>query len=221
MTINNAKIKVWDFPIRLFHWAMVILLGGLWWSGETGEMSLHQVFAYILMVLLVFRIIWGFIGSDTARFRQFVRSPKAVFQYAISKQKSESVGHNPMGAYMVILLLSLLSLQLVTGMFATDDIFTEGPLYSYVSSDVASTLTWLHKQNFNLILGFAAVHIFAVFVYLFKGENLIKAMITGYKSLSSRNHAPQITSIWRAVLVVGVVFATVWFTLLGDAIRYM
>lgn len=220
MTTNN-KIKVWDFPIRLFHWVTVGLLGGLWWSGETGEMSLHQVLAYILMALLVFRIIWGFIGSDTARFGQFVRSPKDVYQYATSKHKSESVGHNPMGAYMVILLLSLLVVQLVTGLFATDDIFTEGPLYSYVSSDLASNLTWVHKQNFNLILGFACVHILAVFVYLFKGDNLIKAMITGYKQFQSQNESPKIKSIWLATIVACAVFASVWFTLLADAIRYM
>lgn len=221
MQFQFKQVKVWDFPVRAFHWMMVILLGALWWSADVGEMSLHQVFAYLLMTLLAFRLVWGVIGSDTAKFTHFLRSPKAVIKYAKDKQKPQSLGHNPLGGYMVILLLSLLAVQLVTGLFATDDIFTEGPFYSYVSSATASTLTWMHKQNFNLILGFAAMHVLAVVIYLVKGENLITAMVTGYKRVQGELPQPKMARIWLALIVFVVLFAVVWFSLLADVVKYM
>lgn len=221
MQSQLKQIKVWDFPVRAFHWSMVILLGALWWSADAGEMSLHQIFAYLLMTLLAFRLVWGIIGSDTAKFTHFIRSPKTVVQYAKDKQNSQSLGHNPLGGYMVVLLLSLLTIQLVTGLFATDDIFTEGPFYSHVSSDIASTLTWVHKQNFNLILGFAVMHVLAVIVYLVKGENLITAMITGYKRVQGEFKQPKMAHIWLALTVFAVLFTGVWFSLLADVVKYM
>ncbi|UJF23069.1 cytochrome b/b6 domain-containing protein [Shewanella sp. OMA3-2] len=221
MQSQFKQIKVWDFPVRAFHWVMVVLLGALWWSADAGEMSLHQIFAYLLLTLLAFRLVWGVIGSDTAKFTHFIRSPKTVVQYAKDKHKPQSLGHNPLGGYMVVLLLSLLTIQLVTGLFATDDIFTEGPLYSYVSSDAVSTLTWVHKQNFNIILGFAAMHVLAVIVYLVKGENLITAMITGYKRVKGELLHPKMTCIWLALIVFAVLFAAVWFSLLADVVKYM
>lgn len=221
MHSQSKKIKVWDLPVRVFHWSMLALLIGLWWSADAGEMSLHQVFAYLLMAILSFRLIWGIMGSDTARFSHFVRSPKKVIQYASSPQKPESIGHNPMGGYMVLLLLSLLTIQLVSGLFATDDIFTEGPLYSYVSSATASTMTWLHKQNFNLILGFSAMHVLAVVIYLLKGENLIKAMFTGYKHLKVEGLQPRMRQAWIGLVLFAIIFACVWFSVLANAVKYM
>ncbi|WP_434950815.1 cytochrome b/b6 domain-containing protein [Shewanella sp. HL-SH4] len=221
MQSQFKQIKVWDFSVRAFHWSMVILLGALWWSADAGEMSLHQIFAYLLLTLLAFRLIWGIIGSDTAKFTHFIRPPKAVIKYAKDKQKPQSLGHNPLGGYMVVLLLSLLAVQLVTGLFATDDIFTEGPFYSTVSSATASTLTWVHKQNFNFILGFAAMHVLAVMVYLIKGENLITAMITGYKRVQGELKQPKMVPIWLALIVFAVLFTGVWFSLLADVVKYM
>ena len=169
MSIEQQKIKVWDFPTRFFHWAMVSLVGGLWWTAEIGEMQWHQILAYLLMTLIIFRLIWGFIGSDTAKFTHFFVAPKKVIAYAKAQPKPKSIGHNPLGGYMVILLLSIIMLQLISGLFATDDIFTEGPLMHLVSSDTAGWLTWLHKTNFNIILAMAAIHIIAVVVHVAKG----------------------------------------------------
>lgn len=183
----NHKIKVWDFPTRVFHWGMIALLAGLWWSADAGELVWHQVLAYSLMVLIVFRIIWGVVGSDTAKFTHFIKHPKTVLQYAASIKRhgvSPSVGHNPLGGYMVIALIAILALQLTTGLFATDEIFTEGPLYSYVSNETALWLTWLHKQTFNGILLLASIHILAVLMHTIKGDKLILPMITGYKRVS-------------------------------------
>ena len=180
---NKIKLKVWDLPTRVFHWGMVALLGALWWSAEVGEMQWHQVFAYSLMVLILFRLVWGFIGSDTSRFSHFVKSPQDVLHY-VKQPNRTSVGHNPLGGYMVVTMIFVLLLQLTSGLFATDEVFTEGPLYSLVSSDVSSLLTWLHKMNFNLLLVLAGMHILAVIVHGIKGDKLVGAMITGYKHVT-------------------------------------
>ncbi len=190
--LTNKKIKVWDLPIRVFHWSMVILLACLWWSAEVGEMQWHQVFAYGLIVLILFRLIWGFIGSDTARFTHFLKSPKQVLQYlrdhSIGNHNKVSLGHNPLGGYMVITMILVILFQFTSGLFATDDVFTEGPLYSYVSGSVSRTLTWLHKVNFNLILGLAVIHVLAVVIHGIKGDKLVGAMFTGYKRVAEDIH---------------------------------
>ncbi|WP_394230663.1 cytochrome b/b6 domain-containing protein [Shewanella colwelliana] len=181
--VRKIKVKVWDLPTRVFHWTMIVLLGALWWTAENGEMGWHQVFAYSLMVLIVFRLVWGFIGSDTSRFSHFVKPPGYVMAY-VKQPKHISIGHNPIGGYMVVTMIAVLLFQLVSGLFATDDIFTEGPLYRFVSSDVSSTLTSLHKSNFNILLGLVVLHVLAVIVHGLKGDKLVGAMITGYKSVT-------------------------------------
>lgn len=214
MEQNLVRVKVWDIPTRIFHWAMLGLLGGLWWTADAGEMEWHQILAYGLMVLIGVRLIWGIIGSDTARFSHFVHSPKTVIAY-LEKTRCEgisaSVGHNPVGGYMVITLITLICIQLITGLFATDEIFTEGPLYSMVSSDTASWLTWLHKKNFDLILVLAAVHVFAVVIHMLKGDKILGAMFSGYKKLPASkldrdsNNELTFVSILRAVVITLIV----------------
>ncbi|MGZ9897561.1 cytochrome b/b6 domain-containing protein [Shewanella gaetbuli] len=221
MQPNNNRIKVWDLPVRIFHWGMVSLLALLWWTADAGEMELHQVMAYLLCSLLVFRVVWGVVGSETAKFSQFLRSPKAALQYAKSNPKPESIGHNPLGAFMVVLLMLLLMVQFSTGLFATDDIFTEGPLNRYISSDLASTLTWIHKQAFNVILAFAAIHVLAIIIYLIKGDNLIAAMITGYKKVNAQVAQPKLRSIWIALVIFAGIFSVVWFVELGNVVAYL
>ncbi len=182
----NNKIKVWDLPTRIFHWGMIFLLASLWWTADDGEMDWHQVCAYSLMVLIIFRLIWGMIGSDTARFSHFIKHPKTVLDYMKQTKHqgvTSSVGHNPLGGYMVIVLILLVSMQLVSGLFATDEIFTEGPLYSFVSSDTSSLMTWLHRKVFYVMLGFASIHVLAVIYHRIKGDKLIVPMITGYKQV--------------------------------------
>ncbi|WP_133408578.1 cytochrome b/b6 domain-containing protein [Parashewanella tropica] len=186
MSKASVEVKVWDIPTRLFHWSLVVLMGLLWWSGENGEMELHQIFAYSLASILIFRVIWGLIGSDSARFGQFIVHPVKTLKYLSQlkrKNAPEYAGHNPVGGYMVIALLLIVSFQLVTGLFTTDDIFTEGPLYSYVSSEASDVLTWLHKNTFNVILGLVVLHVLAVVIHTLKGENLVPAMLHGKKKM--------------------------------------
>jgi len=221
MSIKKQKIKVWDFPTRFFHWAMVCLLGGLWWTADIGEMQWHQVCAYMLMTLIGFRLVWGLVGSETSRFKHFVVLPKQAMDYAFKKPKPHSIGHNPLGGYMVILLLGLLVVQLVSGLFATDGIFTEGPLSYLVSSDTAGWLTWLHKTNFNVIQAMVVIHVLAVLVHMVKGENLLKAMFSGYKYVSSGITAPKLRSPLLALAIILVIFTFVWIALLEPVVSFL
>ncbi|MCG9729974.1 cytochrome b/b6 domain-containing protein [Shewanella sp. Isolate13] len=213
MEQNLVKVKVWDIPTRIFHWALLCLLGGLWWTADAGEMEWHQILAYGLMVLIGVRLIWGVIGSETSRFSHFIHSPKKVIAYLVKTRRegiSASIGHNPIGGYMVITLISLICIQLITGLFATDEIFTEGPLYSLVSSDTASQLTWLHKKNFDLILILAAIHVVAVLVHMVKGDRILGAMFSGYKKLpASTLEADKATQLSFASLIKALVLVVV------------
>lgn len=194
MSHEKVKIKVWDLSTRLFHWGMISLLAALWWTAEEGLMEWHQICAYTIASLLVFRFIWGFIGSDTSQFAHFIHRPKHVLFYVkkITKTKVENkhFGHNPLGGYMVLILLSLIAFQFITGLFSSDDIFTEGPLYSSVSSSVAESLTWIHRNLFYLLLGFASVHVLAVIIHTLKGDKIIPAMFNGYKEHLSEPEEP-------------------------------
>ncbi|MBB1269215.1 cytochrome b/b6 domain-containing protein [Shewanella sp. SR44-3] len=224
MSATAVKVKVWDISTRLFHWLLLLLFAGLWLTAEQGEMQWHQVLAYCLLILIIFRLLWGFIGSDTARFTAFVVPPSKALAYLTANPKPRSLGHNPLGGYMVLLMLGLLLIQLVSGLFSTDEVFTEGPLFSLVDESVALGLTWLHKTNFNILLVCAAVHVLAVFIYWFNGENLIKPMLTGYKELSEQltsSNIPKMKSTLMALILLAVLALPVWFYLLKPVLDYI
>jgi cytochrome b len=225
MEKTQTKVKVWDFPTRFFHWSMQLLLLALWLSAENSEMQWHQVFAYLLMILISVRIFWGLIGSETSRFNSFVVSPLKALAYLTTKPKPSALGHNPLGGYMVMAMLVVLVIQLTTGLFSTDEVFTEGPLYSMVDEQFALGLTWLHKVNFNVLLALAGIHILAVLGYLFKGDNLIKPMLTGYKvryeHLSQPLVKPKMKSAMLALVILVIVAVPVWFALLKPVIDFL
>src|SRR5215213_870886 len=124
-------MRVWDLPIRLFHWTIAILVLVSWGSQELGWMQIHFYSGYLTLSLLLFRLVWGFIGSDTARFRSFLRSPLAGLHHLTQITRREpdtEIGHNAAGGWMVLVLLALLAAQATTGLFSNDDIMLEGPL---------------------------------------------------------------------------------------------
>ncbi|TCI05161.1 cytochrome B [Corallincola luteus] len=203
LDVKQASIRVWDLPVRLFHWCQAGLFVAMWATAEFGEMDWHLWLAYCLITLWTSRIVWGVIGSDTARFSQFFRSPIAAWGYLRGSPHTQ-LGHNPAGGWMVMLLLLLMGLQFGSGLFTSDDIFTEGPLYSLVSDDVASFMGWWHEVNFNLLLAAVALHLLAVIVYEVKGHRLIPAMFSGVRL---RNGEPEVTFraswLWWLVLLIG------------------
>ncbi|HWV15544.1 MAG TPA: cytochrome b/b6 domain-containing protein [Cellvibrio sp.] len=216
---EQRTVKVWDIPLRIFHWSLVILFAVAYitnWLG-TDYFTYHLWSGYAIIVLVSFRILWGIVGTYHARFINFVRNPVATAKYALSvfKRKDKHyAGHNPLGAVMVVALLLSILVQAVTGLFTNDEIFNLGPLYGYISNDLSLTLTSLHRQLFYWILAAVALHILAVVVHVvFKRENIIKSMFSGKKQGSDLASEKSIGSsrIWLALIILVILsLALAW-----------
>lgn len=176
------RILVWDLPTRLFHWLLVTCVCGSFISAKIGgnAMVWHGRFGLVVVGLLVFRLVWGFLGSTYARFFQFIRGPRAIFAYLRGEWKGE--GHNPLGALSVVALLGTLLILVATGLFANDDIAFEGPLYALVGKAQSDRLVGIHKLLEPVIILLVAAHLAAIGFYVrVKKEVLIMPMITGRK----------------------------------------
>lgn len=220
-----VTVRVWDLPLRLFHWGLVvsvvgafitIKLGGLW-------MDWHVRFGLTTLALITFRVIWGMVGTHYARFSQFIRHPSAVWRY-IRGPRPQWLGHNPLGSLSVIALLLMFGFQAVSGLFADDDIFTTGPL-AYLSSSWSSTLTGLHKLNEWPMIGLVSLHVLAIIWYrvVYK-EKLASAMVHGDittltstpDTLISANDSWTVR-ISAVILAAAVSMATWWLTTLAPS----
>lgn len=210
----RLPMPIWDLPVRLFHWLLPILLITSYVSVKTDRMALHLLSGYAMAVLLIFRLIWGFIGSDTARFSRFLRSPLAAIRHIgrmFRREPDNAVGHNEAGGLMVIGLLALLTIQVVTGLCANDDGETEGPLMKFISKGLSDQLSKAHDVTFKLIMIAVGLHILAVIVYaLFKGQDLVRPMITGRKRLPAATPAPRMVHPVAAVAVLAIAAAVVF-----------
>ncbi len=178
-------VRVWDLPVRVFHWSLAGLVALSWVSAENGYLKLHLWSGLIVLTLLLFRIAWGLVGSTTARFSNFVRGPKpalAYLQATVRGERHAHAGHNPAGGWMVMVLLAVLLLQAGTGLFANDGVRFNGPLAAQVSSGWSDRLTSLHGTVFNVVLLLVWMHVVAALYYRYvRGENQIAAMISGMK----------------------------------------
>ena len=205
---DMPRILVWDFPTRLFHWLLVAFVAISFVTGKisTGIMTYHEESGPVIFALILFRIVWGFFGGHYSRFVSFVHGPAEVVRYGLTlfnKDAPKYLGHNPLGGWSILAMLGALLIQVATGLFANDDIVTEGPLYHWVSKSTSDWLTMLHKINQNLIIILVAVHLLAVLFYLIiKRENLIKPMITGFK-IWSGNATCSGGNRWAALLFAG------------------
>lgn len=188
----SVTIRVWDTPVRLFHWLLVALVAVSVSTGYLGGnlMRWHVWSGCAILGLLIFRLLWGFAGSTTARFAHFVRGPSAALGYArglLARAPSHTAGHNPLGGWMVVLLLASAALQAGTGLFSNDDIATEGPLYDKVSKATSDTISALHQANAVVLLALIGLHVAAVLYYLwYKRENLLRPMVTGLKRMPAQ-----------------------------------
>lgn len=184
------KAFVWDLPTRLFHWSLVILLGISFYTGLTGgfvEMDFHMYAGYAILALVLFRIIWGFIGSEHSRFIRFVRGPTGIAAYLRSLRTGSEphIGHNPLGALSVIAMLIALLVQVCTGLFANDDILLEGPLAHLVTYETSRQLTAIHESNRWIVAGLIGLHLLAVIYYqIVRKHNIIQPMITGWMTVA-------------------------------------
>lgn len=210
------KSYVWDWSTRLFHWALVILVSISMYTGFVGgfeEMDWHMLSGYGILALILFRIVWGIVGSRNARFASFVRGPGPVIDYVRNLRSSPpGVGHSPLAALSVVTILLSLLLQATTGLFANDDIFLEGPLTHLVSDDTSDFLTYVHDVNRWVLVGLIALHIMAIVFYqLIRRENLVMPMITGWKKGVDAPPAQNrwLTAVVTAAVVGGFVYVLV------------
>ena len=212
----ETQVKVWDGWIRLFHWGLVGLIGFSWWSAETGQMEWHILSGQVILALLLFRLAWGVVGSETARFVHFLRSPFEALRHLrhITRREADrEIGHNAAGGWMVLALLALLLTQAVSGLFTDDGILTRGPLARSVSADTADAARSLHFLTFDLILIAIGLHVLAVLAYaVLKRQDLVRPMVTGFKRMPAGMAArpPRMGHAWLALLLLAIAAGVVW-----------
>ncbi|MEO5622525.1 MAG: cytochrome b/b6 domain-containing protein [Dokdonella sp.] len=209
------RIVVWDVPTRIFHWVLVALIALQFASGEFGwlPMKWHYWLGYTTLALIVFRVLWGFLGSQTSRFTDFVRSPRAAMRYALDAvraRESPSPGHNPLGGWSVLLLLASVALQAISGLFASDDISEEGPLVAHVSEATVKLMTRIHHLNRYALLLLIALHIGAIALhYVVRNENLVAPMLHGRAHVHPARPLRFVSS-WRALVLFALSASAVW-----------
>ena len=196
MSETTAPVRVWDLPTRLFHWTLALSVVGSIVTAQIGgnAMLWHFRLGYLALGLLVFRILWGFVGGRWSRFGSFVHGPARVWAYVWGQRRPDGldeVGHSPLGALSVWALLGLLSFQVATGLVADDEIANVGPLNRYVSGDVALLLTGWHKElGESVLIALLVLHVAAVLFYRWvRRKDLLTPMITGDKSLPAHTLA--------------------------------
>ena len=205
---STHRVRIWDLPTRFFHWALLVCIVGLVATGKIGNewMVWHFRLGYCVMTLLLFRIIWGFVGGKWSRFASFIYAPGTVIAYLKGQGKPEhNAGHNPLGAGSVFALLLILMVQVATGLISDDEITNQGPLARFVSGARVSLATWWHKDiGQYAIFALVALHIVAILFYLYKkNENLIRPMINGDKEMAQAVESAKDTAGSRiAALVV-------------------
>jgi cytochrome b len=206
---NTWTVVVWDLPIRVVHWLIVVAVGVSWWSAEERLMNVHRYCGYALLGVLVFRIYWGLAGSPTARFAHFVRGPSSVAAYLRNPPVAAEPGHNPLGGWSVMAMLVLLLTQVGLGLFVTDiDGLESGPLSYLVSFEFSRELAGWHGIVFNIILGCITLHIAALLFYLLvRRTNLITAMFTGRRpahAIAGRVTLVSLTRIWPGIALAAL-----------------
>ncbi|MGC8119856.1 cytochrome b/b6 domain-containing protein [Marinobacter sp. VGCF2001] len=205
-------IRLWDLPTRCFHWLLVLAVVGSVATVKLGAgwMAWHERFGLAVVGLLVFRLVWGFVGSTYARFAQFVRGPRALMGYLSGQW--QGVGHNPLGALSVLAMVALFGFQAASGLFANDDIAFNGPLYPLVSSGWSDTLSSWHRLTEWGLYAVVGLHVAAVLFYTHvRKDNLIRPMINGRKQVRDGSGTDARGGGWFAFLVaLGVAIAAVW-----------
>ena len=185
---NLHKVRVWDLPTRVFHWALALCIVGLIITGNVGgnAMVWHFRIGLTVLALLLFRLVWGLVGGRWSRFAAFIYSPRSLINYLKGNGKPEhSVGHTPTGAGSVFALLAILLAQVGSGLISDDEISSAGPLVRFVSGATTNLATSYHKNIGKwIILALVVLHIAAIVYYLRRKQNLIKPMLHGDKHLA-------------------------------------
>jgi cytochrome b len=201
------KIVIWDAPTRLFHWLAVALIAAAYGTWRLNWMDWHAWIGDALLALVLFRLLWGFFGSETARFSSFLASPRAAARHLarlLRREPDRQIGHNPAGGWMVILLLALLLGETLTGLYINNDVADAGLFTELVPAPVANLITALHAALWQALLAAVALHLLAIGVYAaIKHQNLLLPMITGRKSLPPEVRPPTLSGPARALVLFG------------------
>ena len=217
---------VWDAPTRVVHWLIALGVAFQWLSGKYGLVSMtwHYRVGYALLALLVFRIAWGFAGSDSARFVRFVRGPAEIARYAsrvaaalraapgddVARHAHRHAGHNPIGAWSALALLASTLLQAISGLYASDDILAAGPLAGGASAATVGAMTAIHHWNEWVLIVLIGIHVTAVAWHArMLDEDLVRAMLDGRKSLAAAP-ALEFAPASRALALLALSIALVW-----------
>lgn len=222
----TTRVRVWDLPTRLFHWLLVVCIVGSVVSAKIGgnAMDWHLRFGLMVLVLLAFRLLWGFVGGRWSRFASFVYAPATLLRHLRGQGRRDEwleVGHSPTGALSVFALLALLGLQVASGLVADDEIATTGPLIKFVSGATSSLATAWHKTWGQwLIYTLVGLHIAAILFYLLvRRNNLVGAMLRGDKVLSDDTPPSRDTALTRLLalaLLLACTGVAWWVWRLGD-----
>jgi cytochrome b len=197
---DTIRIRLWDLPLRLFHWSLVCAVTAAIVSAKVGGewMVWHGRAGLAIVGLLAFRLTWGIVGSTTARFAHFAPRPSSLRAYL--KGQWQGIGHNPIGALSVFLLLGLLAAQALTGLFSNDDIDFNGPWFALIDKDLSDHVTGWHHTLSNLLLALLGLHVAAILFYLIaKKNNLILPMLTGWKQVPAKPKTATKPAGWGAL----------------------
>lgn len=207
---NQTKrdhILLWDLPVRVCHWLLAACVSFMLLSGYTGNwMQWHIKVGPVVLVLVVFRLVWGVVGSSSARFSGFIRSPARALGHLkefLRRDLKPEAGHNALGGYVVMAILLLTALQGFSGLGVSDDIFLEGPLYAYVSTALADSMGSIHRTAWQLLGIVVITHPFAILAYkVWAGQNLLGPMVTGRMNWPTTTPRPTLHAqpLWLAVL---------------------
>ena len=220
-------VRVWDLPTRLFHWLLTACVVGSFVSAKIGgaAMAWHLRLGYAVATLLLFRLVWGFVGGRWSRFGQFVRSPAAVLRYLRGEARAGDwfdVGHSPLGALSVLAMLVFLAAQVSSGLFADDEIATTGPLIRFVSGATSLQLTWYHKAvGQRVLLALVVLHLLAIAYYIWRGRTLVRPMIGGDHAFDAAREVPAAADgagrrLLAAALVAACAGGVAWLVSLGS-----
>lgn len=211
----TGRIAVWDLPTRLFHWLLVALIGLSWWTGKQLHYDLHLWSGIAVLTLILFRLLWGLFGSSTARFANFVRGPAAIGDFLRGTWRG--IGHSPLGALAVVVLLGGVAVQAGLGLFASDeDGLLLGPLSGFINGDAAEAVRDLHDEFFDVLLAIMGLHIAAVlFYWLVRKRNLIGPMVSGSAELDPQAEPMKPAKWWVALLCLVAAIAVSRWVLAG------
>jgi cytochrome b len=197
------KQRVWDLPVRLVHWLLAALIAFSWWTVHNHHTDWHIWSGCAILTLLIFRILWGFVGSSTARFSNFVRGRRAIGDFL--RGRWTGIGHNPLGALSVLALLGAVAVQVGLGLISEDeDGLYLGPLAQLVSTDTSDKARDIHELWFNVILGLIALHVAAILYYRLRGRKLTLPMITGRAELEPGTEPMRPGKWWAALLCLAL-----------------